>query len=341
VDISESNGQWKVIDYKMPFGWRGRHITLNATAADGGLAISKPFGRGTGENRRYGLMETLTAWLANGLLYGAVFATVARFLARRGHLVVFWIPLCAYGILAGIGYVAFWTYFASPILGKALSVLILFATLAANVLTNDRFDHRDREWLRIGSLAATVGAVYIGVLHFYPAQLDFYDLVSNRFLVSLPGDNRLPFDFAVQLYHGERPKELGAGWLSSDRPPLQEGWQLITWPFTEAMGFSDQTASATASIWFQLAWIFALYALLRTLGVREQRALLWTSVASLNGFFIIHSVFTWPKLSAGALACGAYGMWVFGPCRSRAWNWLVGSGFAGLGCLGNVFKPAD
>src|ERR1700678_1865942 len=30
---------------------------------------------------------------------------------------------------------------------------------------------------------------------------------------------------------------------------------------------------------------------------------------SVCGFFIINSVFTWPKLSAAAFGCGVYGLW--------------------------------
>jgi hypothetical protein len=332
-----SGRKWGIVDYEMPFGWRGRLVTLRASVgaggAPGGVALSLPFGRGSGGTRGYGLMETLTAWLANGFLYGAVFITLARCVARRDCVRPCWVPLVACAGMALIGYGVFWAYFASPALGRVLSVAIFVATFGINLLAREPFDGRDREWLRIGLAAVLIGMFYIGVLHLFHAQRDFYDLASNRFVAGMPGDDRLPFDFADLIYHGQRPRELGAGWLSSDRPPLQEGWQLIGWPVTAGMGFSDQTASATASVWFQLSWVFALYGLLRSVGIASGRALFWVMAASLNGFFLFHTLFTWPKLSAGAFVCGTFGVWVLGGSPSRLRGAVVGAVLAGLACL--------
>ena len=328
------SGRWEVVETEIPFGWRGRLITLNASAGpEGGLAVSQPFGGETGSARHYGLMETVTAWLANGLLYGAVFVTFARFLTRREVVRPCWVALASCGAMAVVGYVVFWAYFASPALGRLFSCGVFLVTLLVNILSKGRFDHRDREWLRVGCAGALIGILYIGIFHLFRVDRDFYDLASNRFTSGLPGDNRLPFDFADLIYHGQRPRELGAGWLSSDRPPLQEGWQLIAWPMTEALGFSDQTASATASVWFQLSWVFALYGLLRSLKMPGTRALFWTAAASLNGFFLLHTLFTWPKLSAAAFVCGAYGMWALDGCTSKIRSTLLGSLLAALAYL--------
>ncbi|HEY5078802.1 MAG TPA: hypothetical protein VII43_03100, partial [Opitutaceae bacterium] len=270
---------------------------------------------------------------ANGLLYGAVFVALALWFARKELVAPCWIPLAAGGAIALLGYAAFWAYFASPALGRLFSSGIFLAVLLANLLPGGRFGERDREWVRIACAAALIGVLYLGILHLFRVQRDFYDLASNRFTAGLPGDNRLPFDFSDALYHGQRPKELGAGWLSSDRPPLQEGWQLIGWPVTGAMGFSDQAASATASVWFQLLWVFALYGLLRSLGMAAGRAIPWTMAASLNGFFLLHTLYTWPKLCAAAFVCAAYGMWLMDGCASRVRGRLLGGLFAALAYL--------
>jgi hypothetical protein len=326
--------RWSAVSVDMPFGWRGRLITLNAAAGPaGGLAISQPYGRGTGSTRQYGLAETLGAWLANGFLYGALFATVCRHLARRQTVAPCWIPLASCGAIALLGYLAFWAYFASPAIGRVFSGAVFAATLLANLPRAGRFDDRDREWIRIACAAALVGLLYIGIFHLFPVQRDFYELASDRFTAGLPGDNRLPFDFSDQLYHGQRPRELGAGWLSSDRPPLQEGWQLLGWPVTGWAGFSDQTASGTASVWFQLLWVFALYGLLRSMGLGPRRAIPWVMAASLNGFFLLHTLYTWPKLCAAAFVCAAYGMWVMGGCGSPLRGRLLGGLFAALAYL--------
>jgi hypothetical protein len=334
LTIGNLSNHWTIVDYEMPFGWRGRLITLSAVAESAGeFGISQPFGRGTGDTRQYGLVETTTAWLTNGLLYGAIFVTLARFLARRDYVSACWIPLAACGAVASIGYLAFWSYFASPTFGRLFSIAIFSAVALVNFFFNGRFDQRDREWLRAGCTAVFIGAFYIGIFNLFPSHLDFYDLASNRFIAGLSGDNRLPFDFADMIYHGQRPRELGAGWLSSDRPPLQEGWRLVSWPVTEALGFSDQTASATASIWFQLSWVLALYGLLRSMGLQGARAVFGIAAASLNGFFLVHTLFTWPKLSAGAFACGTFGMRVFCCIRHNVRGKLLGGVFAGLACL--------
>ena len=334
IAVAAPGPGWSIVDSDIPFGWRGRLVTLNADCGAGGdLAISQPFGRGTGGTRQYGLLETGTAWLANGLLYSAVFATLALWLSRRELVAPCWIPLAAGGGVALLGYAAFWSYFASPALGRLFSCGIFAAVLLSNLLSGARFGERDREWIRVAFTASLIGALYLGILHLFPVQRDFYDLASNRFTAGLPGDNRLPFDFSDALYHGQRPRVLGAGWLSSDRPPLQEGWQLIGWPVTAKMGFSDQAASGTASVWFQLLWVFALYGLLRSLRVAAGRAIAWTFAASLNGFFLLHTLYTWPKLCAAAFVCAAYGMWLMDGCSSRLRGRLLGGLFAALAYL--------
>ena len=107
--------------------------------------------------RGYGLLETLSAWVANGLLYGAVFATFCRSLARRELVAPCWVPLAACGAVAILGYAAFWSYFASPALGKALSAAIFISTLLANTACPGRLEDRDREWIRVAPVSAAIG----------------------------------------------------------------------------------------------------------------------------------------------------------------------------------------
>jgi hypothetical protein len=108
IAAADSGPHWSVVDVDIPFGWRGRLITLDATVGPGEeFAVTQPFGPGTGGTRQYGLMETLTAWLANGILYGAVFVTLARFFARREFVAPCWVALAAGGAIALLGYAAF------------------------------------------------------------------------------------------------------------------------------------------------------------------------------------------------------------------------------------------
>ena len=91
---------------------------------------------------------------------------------------------------------------------------------------------------------------------------------------------------------------------------------MLTWPFGALLGLGETTASATSALWLQSLWVAAAYGLLRTLGVGRQRALAWCTVLAVTGFFLQHTVFTWPKLAAGAFGCGAFAMWILGHGQS-------------------------
>lgn len=328
---------WTVAETELPLGWRGWRVTLNAVSASGGpargFAVTEPFGLTSGGVGRYGLWESVSAWLVNGTLYGVLFLCAALVLARKTALDPWWIALAAGAVVACGGYLAFWAYFLSPRVGVGFSCALFAAAVAAAVLRNSKLEARDREWALAGVLAALIGTTYLGVLHLYPSARDFYQLAANRFIPDYPGDNRLPFDFANLLYHGQRPRELGAGWLSSDRPPLQEGWLLVAWPLTAALGFPAQSASGSAAVWFQLLWVPAAYGLLRSQGLAARRAFAWTAVMALDGFFLLHSVYTWPKLAAAAFVCGAFGLWILRPVSPGPAQAAAGGLLAALGWL--------
>jgi hypothetical protein len=327
-------GAWSTVSVTLPYGWRGRLITLNARSGGGAdLRISQPLGRDSGDYRHYGLAVTVIAFLANALLYGLFFGAFATLLETRGRVPGHWVPLAALGGVAALGYLAFWAYFLSPAFGKAATGAFAASACLYGLAAGRSGRSRDAQWIPVGFLTVAVGALYLGVLYLFPSRLDIYDLAQNRFALGLPGDNRLPFDFAQQLYDGNRPKELGAGWLTSDRPPLEEGWQLLGWAATDLLGLPAQTASATASLLLQLTWVASLYGLLRTLGADPRRSRAVVAVATLNGFFLVHSLFTWPKLSAGAFVCGGFGLWALGARPSRAAERCGGAGFSALGLL--------
>jgi len=85
---------------------------------------------------------------------------------------------------------------------------------------------------------------------------------------------------------------------------------MLTWPVTAVLRFDERTAGGTATVWLQSLWVFGAYGLLRALGLARARASAWLAVMALAGFFAQNTVFTWPKLSAAAFACGAFGLWV-------------------------------
>ena len=157
-------------------------------------------------------------------------------------------------------------------------------------------------------LLVAVSVFYLAWLHLYPAPVDFHTLASHRFR-PLPGDNTLPYNTAHSLWHGESLRNPTADWLSSDRPPLQAGWLLLARPATVLLDLDDRTAHGTAALWFESIWILAAFGLLRTLGLPRARALAWTALLAFSGFFILNTLFTWPKLSAAAFTCGTFSLW--------------------------------
>lgn len=333
--------RWEILDFVLPADWAGLPIELTgsdqARGIGGWFAISEPVrgGRGDGNNA---LLETLAAWAINGLLLGLVYFAALRWLTAHGSLAPPWIPLGAGAIVALAGYVVFWIYFAQPLAGAIVGwTVILGATWS--LLRRPRTAHPPdpevaADIAAVVKLTFAVGAFHLGVLHLFPTPHDFYTLAANRFREAMPADNMLPHGVGERLFAGEPAKNAADEWRSSDRPPLQTGWQLLTWSAGQQLNLDRRTASGTSAVWFQLLWVAAAYGLLRTFQVGRRRTIGWVATFALAGFFVQNTTFTWPKLSAGAFALGAYAMLVMpaGTMTSRqrgTWAAL----FAALGWL--------
>jgi len=309
---SDVGERWRIVDVTVPPAWEGSMVALHArddaTDLGGWLAVSEPVrgGRGTGAE----FFETLAAWSVNGLLLGILWAAALRRLAGRSWVPPHWMPLVAAGFVALAGYAAFWVYFAHPLLGKIFSCSLLAWGLADAVRRRPATPPPHPEAIAIVPFFFAIGLFYLGLLHLFPSSLDFDSLAANRFREALPGDNTLPRNVANDLFHGQPLRQPNPEWRSSDRPPLQSGWLLLTRPVTVAMEFDERTANGTAAIWLQSLWIFGAYGLLRSLGQRQTRAAAWLAVLALSGFFAQNTIFTWPKLSAAAFGCGAFALWI-------------------------------
>jgi hypothetical protein len=210
---------------------------------------------------------------------------------------------------------------------------ILIASIIAVCRRTDQ-SHRDRPCETVFKLQITVGLLYLSLLFVFVTNYGLYDLAANRFVHDLPGDSRIPHDFAYRIYNGQDPRNLGGDWLSSDRPPAQTGWLLLTWDINKRLGFDEVTFGGATSLWFELIWVAGLYGLLRALGLSSVQATAWSAACALSGFFMLHTVFVWPKLGAGAFACGAFALWILpGQTRNFAGGAVLGSFFAGLAWL--------
>lgn len=335
--------RWEIIDVVLPAAWAGRPIRLTgsdqARGIGGWFAVSEPVRGGRGDGN-HALLESLAAFALNGLLLGLLYLAAHRFLAGRPGLAPAWVPLGAAALVAVAGYAAFWVYFAHAFAGVIFSWTALGAAAwyALRGSPADKIAAPDAaagaaETAAVLRLMLLVGAFHLGVLHLFPTPHEFYTLAANRFREAMPTDNQLPHGVAARLFASEPPKNPADEWRSSDRPPLQSGWQLLTWPAGKALGLDSRAVSGTSAVWFQLLWIAAAHALLRTFGLDRRRAAGWVATCALAGFFVQNTTYTWPKLAAGAFALGAFAMLLpAGTMNARArggWAAL----FAALGWL--------
>lgn len=305
--------RWRFIDQDLPEAWQGRPIVLVATdeaqAIGGWLAVTEPLRGGVGHGST-GLWQTLAAWTSNGLLLGLLWCAALKFASRFPWIPAPWLPVVAAAGVALAGYFVFWAYFAGPVYGFYAAAAVLAAGVWFGRGGTPQEGAAGAEIRRVILLVVTTGIFHLALLHLFPSSLDFYRLAGNRFRQDLPTDNQLPFEAAERLANGDPLRQKSTDWLSSDRPPLQTGWQLLTWWVLEASGMDTRAASGTASVWLQLTWVAAAYALLRTLGLGLRPAAAWTAVLACSGFFLQNTTFTWPKLSAAAFACAAFALWL-------------------------------
>lgn len=341
LKLSDVGERWRITEHDLPGEWRGQPITLQATDRAQGLggwvSLTEPINGGRGEGPA-GLLETLAAWSINGVLLGLLWLAAVRLLRKSGRVAESWIPLAGVAVVATGGYLLFWAYFAHPTLGQALSWGLVAAGPVILCLTREpkpgKRESEPDEARRVARLTITIGLLYLAILHLFPTSLDFYSLAANRFRPGLPSDNQLPFEAAERLVAGVPLRQAKSDWISSDRPPLQCGWELITWPVLAQLGVDPRAASGTAAVWFQLSWVAAAFGLLRALGLSSRRTAGWVAVIALAGFFLQNTTFTWPKLSAAAFACAAFVLWIHvRPGTQRRDDVLVGAGFAALAWL--------
>jgi len=327
--------RWQIAAADVPAAWVGRPVRLvaidAATGLGGWLAVSEPLRGGRAEGN-HALLETFAAWSINGLLLGLVFFAAVQWLImpRSGSasastvphpereavplrlpntLPPEWIPLAAAAIVAACGYLAFWAFFANALFG----VIFAWSVLSVSLLLVLRGSRRSAaaptpELARVVKLMLAVGAFHLALLHLFPTWHDFYTLAANRYRDGLPTDNQLPHELGERMFASQPIRRPAEEWLSSDRPPLQTGWQLLTWPAGKTLDLDRRSLSGTSAVWFQLLWIAAAWGLLRTLRVEPRRAAGWIAALALTGFFVQNTVFTWPKLSAGAFTCGAFAL---------------------------------
>lgn len=249
------------------------------------------------------------------LLYAAEFVlllapgyALARALVRRWELDAAATPVLAFAFAALGGYAAFWCYFASPLLGRAVSVAWMLSACGAGVWIARRGIARD-EAVPL-ALTFFAGLFYLAVLYLPAPAIG----AEHRFFVARPDDNVLPQLFAERLYWGQDAHRLG-DWLTSDRPPLQTGMLLLIRPLFALAPAHLERAYAIAALVVQLAWIPATWLLVLRAGLAPRGRALVLALAIFSGFCLYNSVYAWPKLLSAGFCIAAL---VFALPRSRA-----------------------
>ena len=280
------------------------------------------------------------AWVLAGLLLGLPALACHRALTDSG-----WRgrddyrPLVTGMLVALLAWSAFWIWWLSPAAGRIFSFglpVVSIGYLAWAIRRTGVRRGSGSEWLEVTGLglACLVLLAWL-IMGAGPEWAELPDVAANRSIPGLPIDNELPTMMAERIADGSGPGFLFGDWLTSDRPPLQAGWNLLLIPWLEAAGIPLGTIGLVSGLWMQMLWWPALGAMLALPGLGAgPRWWLRTALLPL-GFFALHSVYVWPKLAAASLLLGGMLAAVSAlrdPDRARSWSVIAGLGF-GLGLM--------
>jgi len=286
-------------------------------------------------------------------------ACFAHFLKRKGWLPAHSLLIASLSLYSCLAYLSFWACFEGRRTGIAFILFIYIIAAGYLIKAGKRLKElfiSNREFTLPLLFMFLVGICYTSILCLYtPPKGDPCDLAAHRFN-DLPIDNSLPVIFADRLEEGARSRYLfGNGpndWLSSDRPPLQVGIILTTRVLFRHHGLSRDYDAFGASLWFQLFWIPALWALLRTLGATVRQTSIVIAITLCTGFSLLYSLYTWPKFGAAAFVLGAISILLSKsfPTNVHRWSFAAmmlamgnlshgGTAFALLGLALIIFIP--
>ena len=338
LEVGEGNigADWVQVRVPVPGAWVGHSVVLRAIDRSSGyygwLAVGAP----------RSVPAYAAPWgsfarklLVFGAVAGAVLllqSALLRALRALGGIPEPLLALVSLSAVTLLGYADFWVFSASPLAGSVLSWSLLAAAAGAAAWGPDSETGDVRTPL---ILTAAVGLLYFGLLCLYGSDRTLSDLGAHRFIERLIYDNELPHMFADRLLHGEDSRHLLFGWwLSTDRPPLQTGCDLLLAYPVSCVAGTFEAASQAVGIWMQLLWVSAAWGWLRTLGTSPRASAVVIAALSPASFLLVNTVFAWPKLLSAALLLGAFSLWISFPRdargpgrRSAVWGSLAGLAF--------------
>lgn len=254
------------------------------------------------------MIHVSASWgsLAAPVLYAAAFVVllapgyaVARTIVVRGRLDAAATLPIAFAVTSLAGFAAFWSYLLAPQLGRLVSFAWAAVALVSVRMLSRRAWRRDELVPLV--LTFAVGACYLAVLYLPTTAID----ASQRFFVMRPPDNIIPQLFAERLYQGADPRHLIGDWLSSDRPPLQTGFDLLMRPFFAARPTLTNLGYEAAGVVAQLAWLPAMWLLCTRAGYSPRSRAVVLALATASGFCLYNTDYTWPKLLSAGLSLSA------------------------------------
>jgi hypothetical protein len=312
---SEPGMTWKEHFWRIPSYWQGKTVRLvaedNATGPEDWMGVTAPEAGGEGAllSVSRALYRTAT-FIYLALLFLLPGAAAAIFLSRKFTLSFLqFIPaiFCGSGLA---GYIAFWAYLDCPCVGKPFSVLIVGASafyMFFNLKLIPSLPAIREVALCLG-LALLMGVFYssVGFLYYTDDGQDVLAQVRFGGMGSMPPDNVLPLILAERLYVGASPKPpLVSIWQGSDRPPLQSGAALMTFPFANV---DRSLAYQLLGVFLQCIWLPALWVLLRCAGISNRYLIPLIAFATFSHVCVFHSFFVWPKLLGSGFVLMALGL---------------------------------
>jgi hypothetical protein len=202
------------------------------------------------------------------------------------------VAACSSGLYA---YFMLWVWMASPSAGFIVGIVGLATLLWLAIRSSTTPANTFR--LTFWSPAFFIWLFYsLFILSVGLATGDFHkplSVASERFTHALPIDNQLPYIFAKQVAEGNITSPMIAGWLGSDRPPLQSAYFLGSG--TARLG-NSALHYQIVGVLLQCLWVVGLFALLKARRINTKITALVLAVSMFCGLSVVHGFYVWPKL---------------------------------------------
>lgn len=204
-------------------------------------------------------------------------------------------------VVGAMGYLAFWAYYLDRSFGIVISLGAALLSLygAYQIMVRDSSNTGTGNTLLLPLSAYTLFIIAISYFpYLFGLAEDSYH-GANRWR-DMPVDSYIPKIFANKIWHEQAVSPIIIGWLSSDRPPLQTGINLLFYPLMKS-GMAYQVISS----YLQAMVILPLLVLLKNLDIRQ--SVFWPLLALLmTGFMAGNTLYVWPKLISATFLLVTY-----------------------------------